>query len=387
MRGAWIGSAIVKEVRFQDVMDVSRSHVGHYIVDLVAFLEVLELLNIDYDDSQTQLPVLEDSPHFHLENNTFEKEAEFLNVHFASPALLINNRFRSSLDFTGSTFETETSRLCLSNNRIQRPVVEPEAMGKPPGFSPYDQLLSLYADPLQTSRVRDVKHPECLVNSSPPSPTAQAQDESLGDIYKTLGRSFREANDRESINEAWYLQTLAHRRDQAPLWASLSWLLGDVPSRYTVDVWRTLWVSVFIMICFYVIYLAVLGGFDVMGRIWHFIRLHFHPTTPYHRVGRNRMVQMPPHSDRHRAFRFRLFEPMHVTETQTQRLVIPWWDAAMLSMRAFLKLGLGTRYPNSKLLKAIMYTEWAIGVFMLIHFVLAVKNNLPFILPFLGVMN
>ncbi len=78
---------------------------------------------------------------------------------------------------------------------------------------------------------------------------------------------------------------------------------------------------------------------------------------------------------------------MHVTDTHTQRLVIPWWDAAMLSMWAFLKLGLGTRYPNSKLLKAIMYIEWAIGVFMLIHFVLAVKNNLPFILPFLGVMN
>jgi hypothetical protein len=31
--------------------------------------------------------------------------------------------------------------------------------------------------------------------------------------------------------------------------------------------------------------------------------------------------------------------------------------------------------------------EWALGVYMLIHFILAVKNNLPFILPFLGVVD
>lgn len=228
------------------------------------------------------------------------------------------------------------------------------------------------------------------MNSRPPTnptDTLPNQDEALGDIYKTLGTAFREANDREGINEAWYLETLAYRRDQSTFWKGFSWLLGDVPSRYTVDVWRTVWVSVFIIGCFYVIYLVVLGGFGCLGRAWYFLLLHFHPTRAYHRVARNRMVHIPSHAERHRSFRFRLFEPMHVTDTQAYRLVIPWWDAAMLSMRAFLKLGLGTRYPNTRLLKAIMYVEWVIGVFMLTHFVLAVKNNLPFILPFLGVVN
>ena len=38
-------------------------------------------------------------------------------------------------------------------------------------------------------------------------------------------------------------------------------------------------------------------------------------------------------------------------------------------------------------LKFLIYLEWFLGVYMLIHFLLAVKNNLPFILPFLGVVN
>ena len=59
----------------------------------------------------------------------------------------------------------------------------------------------------------------------------------------------------------------------------------------------------------------------------------------------------------------------------------------MLSIRSFLKLGFGTTYPNSKVLRALTDLEWALGVFMLIHFILAVKNNLPFILPFLGAVN
>lgn len=59
----------------------------------------------------------------------------------------------------------------------------------------------------------------------------------------------------------------------------------------------------------------------------------------------------------------------------------------MLSIRAFLKLGLGTTYPGSMVLNVLTKLEWAIGVFMIIHFILAMKNNLPFIVPFLGVVN
>ncbi len=151
--------------------------------------------------------------------------------------------------------------------------------------------------------------------------------------------------------------------------AKLSWLLGDVPSRYTVDVWRTVQASIIIMVVFYFIYLLVLR-----------------------RLARNStpddwILELSGHKERHRDFRLRLFEPFHVKEVFPKRMIIPWRDAAMLSMRSFLKLGLGTRYPNKQPLKALMYLEWLIGIFMLIHFILAMKNNLPFILPFLGVVN
>jgi hypothetical protein len=43
--------------------------------------------------------------------------------------------------------------------------------------------------------------------------------------------------------------------------------------------------------------------------------------------------------------------------------------------------------PNTRNLEILTNIEWFLGVYMLIHFVLAVKNNLPFILPFLGVVN
>jgi hypothetical protein len=93
------------------------------------------------------------------------------------------------------------------------------------------------------------------------------------------------------------------------------------------------------------------------------------------------------HPESQRAFRLRLFEPIHSKDMLPTRVLIPWRDAALLSIRSYLKLGLGTRYPNTQPLTALIYVEWALGVFMLIHFILAVKNNLPFILPFLGTVN
>jgi hypothetical protein len=72
---------------------------------------------------------------------------------------------------------------------------------------------------------------------------------------------------------------------------------------------------------------------------------------------------------------------------QDTRRIIPWRDAAALSFRAFTKIGLGTSYPKTSRLKFLTNFEWLLGVYMLIHFILAVKNNLPFIAPFLGVVN
>ena len=96
---------------------------------------------------------------------------------------------------------------------------------------------------------------------------------------------------------------------------------------------------------------------------------------------------MPAPGERQRAFRIRLFEPVHHKEAHHTRQLIPWRDAALLSIRAFTKIGLGAAYPDSPGLKLLTSLEWVLGVYILIHFVLAMKNNLPFILPFLGVVN
>ena len=101
----------------------------------------------------------------------------------------------------------------------------------------------------------------------------------------------------------------------------------------------------------------------------------------------HRMVHVPPYSARQRAFRIRLFEPIHHRSLRTTRPILPWRDAAALSFRAFTKIGLSTTYPNTGRLKVLTSVEWFLGVYMLIHFLLAVKNNLPFILPFLGAVN
>jgi hypothetical protein len=103
--------------------------------------------------------------------------------------------------------------------------------------------------------------------------------------------------------------------------------------------------------------------------------------------GEHYILQVPAYSTRQRAFRIRLFEPIHYKDTPGSREIMPWYDAATLSFRAFTKIGLGTSYPNTRSLKVLTGFEWLLGVYMLIHFILAVKNNLPFILPFLGVVN
>jgi hypothetical protein len=100
-----------------------------------------------------------------------------------------------------------------------------------------------------------------------------------------------------------------------------------------------------------------------------------------------RSLSVPAFSTRQRAFRIRLFEPIHRQNVPHIRSIIPLWDALALSFRSFTKIGLGASYPNTRLLKFLTGFEWFLGVYMIIHFILAVKNNLPFILPFLGVVN
>ena len=79
------------------------------------------------------------------------------------------------------------------------------------------------------------------------------------------------------MNEAWYLATvekwsMKEGGKHGTVWSSqlakLSWLLGDVPSRYTVDVWRTVQASIIIMVVFYFIYLLVLQQFPEPSLAW-----------------------------------------------------------------------------------------------------------------------
>jgi hypothetical protein len=425
LREATIGRATFKEVRFQDVVDFSRAN---FCPELLGPLTKDQL-----EAGQQSLSLCYPSPGVHLENNTFEKEVDLLHVTFGSSALLINNRFRSTLDLTGASFTTPNANLCLSFNRISRLVLGPENLGRPPTFSPFDQFRSLFGtSPLQKSRIRYIafKKTSAPVNNvASQCGTLYQQDtttgstipqvENLDVIYKTLGNSFREANDQGGLNEAWYLQTVAKRNHTATIWDTIwdwiSWGLGDIPSRYTVDIWRTVWISIVIMLGFYVCYVWVL---------WRLVRSN-DPD--------DHQLQVPAYPAKQRAFRIRLFEPIHISRKTTDgqeastmhcgrfpcqrnhrvtkmpgyqaisvsghhstnvqdtaqdtRRIIPWRDAAGLSFRAFTKIGLGTSYPHTRCLKVLTSIEWVLGVYMLIHFSIAVKNNLPFIAPFLGVVN
>jgi hypothetical protein len=322
------------------------------------------------------------SPQVLFQNNTFEKEADFLHVTFSSAAFLISNRFRSTLDLTGAIFPAPDAHLCLSFNRISRLRLELGALGNPPSISLYDLLIdkpwrSLFTDPLDTSKVRQIvgpaDAPKCdvanMTKGNIQKGNTNRQVEKLDDIYKTIGQSFREANDQGGVNEAWYLQKVVEQHQQSPIGYWLSRVFLDMPSRYTVDVWRTVWVSIMIMLGFWFLYLMELQ--DLI----------------YSKDADHRVIQVPEYAKRQRAFRIRLFEPIHSQNVTDSRHIIPWRDAAALSFRAFTKIGLGTSYPNMKRLKVLTRIEWALGVYMLIHFVLAVKNNLPFIAPFLGVVN
>ena len=396
LREATIGRARCNEIRFQDVVDFSRTRFGLY--ETVVPLPPLFLIH-PYEKglAPPRATVLNrfwmlrrhPAPFTQLANNTFEKEADLIRVTFSGPTLLMNNRFRSTLDLTDTMFKAQNTDtlhaqetqpwLCLSYNRIHRLVLGLEHLGNPPSFLPYNQLMSLFTHPLQTSSVRQVigpaDTPKCgfadTIRDKPKNDKTKPQEENLDAIYKTIGQSFREARDQGGVNEAWYLETVAKREQTATItiwdtiWNWLSWGFGDIPSRYAVDVWRTVWVSIMIMLGFYIIYVWVLRCL---------VRDH-------------RTLQGPGYAERQRAFRIRLFEPIHRTSTQRTRRIKPLRDAAALSFRAFTKIGLGTAYPNTRGLKFLTTLEWLLGVYMLIHFILAVKNNLPFILPFLGVVN
>jgi hypothetical protein len=393
LRDARIGSATVKEVRFQDLVDFSRITVGQYeelIYGPPTKAQWKKQSSYGFKQSNKVYAWVNQShsrPLMHFENNTFENEADFLHIKLHGPVIFINNRFRSTLDLTGTTFEPKKASFCLSYNRINRLVFEPEHLGTPPGIDPYNHFKNLRGNPLEISQVRMIQASkssgdrECSVitptDSNSTNTTTQGE-EPLDGIYKTLGKAFREANGLTGINEAWYLETVARRAHKVNDWDWVERLFLDIPSRHSVDVWRSIWISVFIMAVFYVLYLVEFVVFEGGRRLGKWLG----------RPGQEpRKIHPLKHDKSHRAFRMRLFEPIHSTTAVGSRTYAPWRDAATLSARSFLKIGLGTVYPNTRLLKCLTMAEWLIGAYMLVHFVLALKNNLPSIAPFLGVVN
>src|SRR5262249_50300069 len=145
-----IGRATFNEVHFQELVDFSRTNF---------------CLELSGPPTKEQMEagrrfLCHPSSLVLLENNTFEKEVDLLHVTFGGSALLINNRFRSTLDLTGASFTSDAS-LCLSFNRISRIKLGPKTLGNPPGFSPVDQFESLFHEPpLSKSKIRKITFKE-----------------------------------------------------------------------------------------------------------------------------------------------------------------------------------------------------------------------------------
>ena len=138
------------------------------------------------------------------------------------------------------------------------------------------------------------------------------------------------------------------------IWAKASWLFGDIPSRYGVDIGQTVFVSISIIVVFAVVYLVYFLLFNAVVERWHLANKKADI-----RPDKTRVVMIPAASERQRAFRLRLFESMHRKQEQHSRGIQPFRDAIALSVRAFTKLGMGTIYPNERVLEWLTSLEWA----------------------------
>ena len=332
-RGATFEQAIIKDVSFSDLVDFSDTNFGK-------------------------------REHVTFENVIFEKEVDFLRATFWDDAIFVQNRFRDALDFTGVVFpeKEEQSSLYLSFNRINKLFMEKTLLGSAEEFFP----RLLWPSSLKRSRIRSLEtysSAPLVSQSSEDNESSQTKNESLSAIYNTISLAFREANDRQGENEAWYLGQVADRQ-QHPLLTYLGcWLLFDFPSRYGIDISRVVLVS-------------FLPWFVFASIIYIYFRSQAN--------GNNLTVILSPFPPQQRAFRFRPVEPFFQNQSdQKTRPVSPCKDALFLSGRAFFKLGLGTAYPHSRTLKWIACIAWVFGMYMLIHFLFVVKNTLPIALPFL----
>ena len=337
-RDAKLNSLTIKDVHFSDLADFSRATFGETA-------------------SGTKDKIL-------FEDVIFERAADFLRAKFQANAIFVDNRFRGVLDLTNTSFETR-ARLCLLDNRIGQLLLDRRYLNTTQNWQLFWNGL---ADRLSESRFRAL---EVMTSGEPVRPYACAEPkqsnsnhEHLEKIYRSIASSFRNANDWRGENEAWYLAIVASRKAGDPFWDIVHGVLLDLPSRYGIDYVRVLVVSVFCVLFFWPLY-------------WFYFRwvlLKKHRELP--------LINLAAPPDPRRAFRFRPFERLFLPTVRETRDLSPCLDALFLSCRAFFKLGLGSSYPP--VLASLVYVEWVLGMYMLIHFLFVLKNTLPIALPFLG---
>ena len=298
----------------------------------------------------------------------FEKAADFLRADFQAEAIFVRNRFRGLLDFTNATFAID-ARLCLLDNRIGRLHMDREHLRRPQTWQFFRNLLVNRSVEQSRFRTANVATDSAVAVCSRAAPNESVSDhEHLPTIYRSIESSFRNANDRWGENEAWYLGTVASRMSGSGVWDAI-WdyvhkFLLDIPSRYGIDYVRTLAVSASLILLFWV-------------RYWLYFRRVF--LKKCQGLG---PIKLAPAPEQRRAFRFRPFERIFHASVPEDRPLRPWQDALFLSCRAFFKLGVGSSYP--RVLAWLVYVQWTLGMYMLIHFLFVLKNTLPIALPFLG---
>ena len=392
-REATFGKVTIKDVHFSDLVDFSDAEFGRSGNNSSDDDKPrTDSCGRKTDKSSPEQPGHE-SEKIIFEHTIFEKEVDFLRAEFCNDAIFVRNRFRGVWDLTDATFERKegqdkkgeqeeeekNSHLCLSFNRIGKLFMERKHLGYESSWTKDFFLRLLPLTALKKSRIRGVIGDEeyscARVNES----REKNENEDLWEIYRTIESSFREVNDRLAENEAWYLGMVADRESQysdvkdwvswiaVEYWASL--ILRDIPSRYGIDLYRVVLVSICLMLFFAIFY------------AYYFrrqIRIN----------KRKQYVKLKPRPDQKRAFRFRPFERFFQswqTWERQERPLHPCKDALFLSGRAFFKLGLGTAYPRTRMLVGIAIVEWIAGMYMLIHFLFVVRNTSPIAVPFLGV--
>ena len=361
-REAELKSLTIKDVYFSDLADFSGATFGKAASATEDKILSFDLANLSGGFFGKAASAAEDKILF--EDVIFERAADFLRANFHAEAIFVKNRFRGLLDFTNAPF-AEHARLCLLDNRIGQLLMDREHLSTTQAWQLFRKLSANLL--LEESRFRavNVKTSETDATYSCAEPNQPDSDhEHLQKIYGSIESSFRNANDRWGENEAWYLGTVANRKAGDWLWKVVHVAFLDFPSRYGIDYVRALAVSVFCVLLFWAVY-------------WLYFRCVFVKTCQYLP---HIMLAAPP--EQRRALRFRPFERLFHPTVREKRPLHPWQDALFLSCRAFFKLGLGSSYPP--VLACLVYFEWVVGMYMLIHFLFVLKNTLPIALPFLS---